>query len=195
MSGTVFDGCTDQDYADEAIGLGDPFESKGESLVREISGQRDQASAKLEIENAAALHSRLDKLHPIWPSCPKSSAASIIWMDDGPAQRGLGNAFASFKLRVAGYAIQFPFLSRKSNTPRSEPTEFRVQKRPWQAFPLAAAASSLETMEHLALLKRWYHRRNRTGEVFFVDDTAQGSLPMRRVVLGIVGIPWGEGSE
>ena len=51
-----------------------------------------------------------------------------------------------------------------------------------QAFPLAKAKSALETMEHLALLKRWYYRSSRSGEIFFADD--KGELPMRRVVRG-----------
>jgi hypothetical protein len=45
-------------------------------------------------------------------------------------------------------------------------------------------------MEHLALLKRWYYRTHRTGEIFFIDD--KGSLPMRRVVRGIARVYHGE---
>jgi hypothetical protein len=38
-------------------------------------------------------------------------------------------------------------------------------------------------MEHLALLKRWYYRGSRIGEIFFADD--KGVFPMRRIVRGI----------
>jgi excinuclease ABC subunit C len=67
--------------------------------------------------------------------------------------------------------------------------ESRVQAA-LEGIPRAASSSSLETMEHLALLKRWYYRTNRTGEIFFVDD--KGSLPMRRVVRGIARVYHGE---
>jgi hypothetical protein len=48
-------------------------------------------------------------------------------------------------------------------------------------------------MEHLALLKRWYYRSSRVGEIFFVDE--KGTLPMRRVVRGIARVYRGEKSE
>ena len=45
-------------------------------------------------------------------------------------------------------------------------------------------------MEHLAILKRWYYRGSRTGEIFFAD--AKGELPMRRIVRGISRVFRGE---
>ena len=57
-------------------------------------------------------------------------------------------------------------------------------------LPVEKAQSSMETMEHLALLKRWYYRGSRTGEIFFADT--KGELPMRRVVRGISRVFRGE---
>jgi hypothetical protein len=48
-------------------------------------------------------------------------------------------------------------------------------------------------MEHLAVLKRWYYRGTRVGEIFFADD--KGELPMRRIVRGISRVFRGEKSE
>jgi hypothetical protein len=48
-------------------------------------------------------------------------------------------------------------------------------------------------MEHLAVLKRWYYRGSRTGEIFFAD--AKGALPMRRIVRGISRVFRGEKAE
>jgi excinuclease ABC subunit C len=56
-----------------------------------------------------------------------------------------------------------------------------------------ARPTLLELMEHLAILKRWYYRGTRTGEIFFAD--AQGALPMRRVVRGIGRVYKGEAPE
>jgi hypothetical protein len=61
------------------------------------------------------------------------------------------------------------------------------------AFPSAKTGSAMETMEHLALLKRWYYRSSRTGEIFFAD--AKGELPMRRIVRGISRVFRGEKPE
>jgi excinuclease ABC subunit C len=48
-------------------------------------------------------------------------------------------------------------------------------------------------MEHLAMLRRWYFRGRRTGEVFLQDK--DGSLPMRRLVRGISRVYRGEKPE
>ncbi|MCU1298628.1 MAG: UvrB/UvrC protein, partial [Acidobacteriaceae bacterium] len=48
-------------------------------------------------------------------------------------------------------------------------------------------------MEHLAILKRWYYRSNRIGEIFFADD--KDTLPMRRIVRGISRVFRGEEPE
>src|SRR5580658_2054625 len=60
-----FKGCSDEEYHAEVTRVQAYFDTGGESLVREISVQRDAASANLEFENAASLHARLDKLKPM----------------------------------------------------------------------------------------------------------------------------------
>ncbi len=47
------------------------FDSGGDSLVREITAQREQASSDLEFENAAALHARVEKLKPVLSQLPE----------------------------------------------------------------------------------------------------------------------------
>jgi hypothetical protein len=49
---------------------------------------------------------------------------------------------------------------------------------------------ALERMEHLALLKRWYYRTMKVGELFLTDKA--GELPMRRVVRGVSRVFKGE---
>src|SRR5258708_38892086 len=66
-----FKGCSDEEYANEVGRVQTYFDSGGESLVREISVQRDQASASLEFENAATHHARLDKLKPLLSTLPE----------------------------------------------------------------------------------------------------------------------------
>jgi hypothetical protein len=70
--------------------------------------------------------------------------------------------------------------------------ESRVQQV-LDSLPPAKSGSALETMEHLALLKRWYYRGRRIGEIFLADD--RGVLPMRRIVRGIGRVLRGEGPE
>jgi hypothetical protein len=61
------------------------------------------------------------------------------------------------------------------------------------ATPPFEPRSSLEAMEHLAILKRWFYRGTRIGEVFFANDS--GELPMRRIVRGISRVYRGEKPE
>jgi hypothetical protein len=71
-----------------------------------------------------------------------------------------------------------------------------VEARVLQALETAPAPtvkSTMETMEHLAILKRWYYRGTRVGEIFFADD--KGDLPMRRIVRGISRVLRGEKPE
>src|SRR5207245_10187241 len=105
--------------------------------------------------------------------------------------------------RVAGCVVFFridagmisgpiPFSIQSTEHAKSQSMESRVQEA-LDLFPLAKTKSALETMEHLALLKRWYYRGSRTGEIFFAD--AKGELPMRRIVRGISRVFRGEKPE
>jgi hypothetical protein len=84
------------------------------------------------------------------------------------------------------------FAIQSAEHTKSQSMESRVQEA-LASFPATAPSTTLETMEHLALLKRWYYRSTRVGEIFFVDD--KGTLPMRRVVRGISRVYRGEKSE
>ena len=61
------------------------------------------------------------------------------------------------------------------NSAKSQSMEARVQESLALASP-GLAKSALEAMEHLAILKRWYYRSRRSGEIFFADE--KGGLPM-----------------
>jgi hypothetical protein len=60
-------------------------------------------------------------------------------------------------------------------------------------FHAAQPSSTLERMEHLAILARWCYRGSRKGEIFFADS--KGEPPMRRLVRGIGRVYKGEAPE
>ena len=66
-----FKGCTDEEYATEVARVQDYFSTGGQSLVREIQKQRDEASANLDFEGAAALHTRLEKVKAATSQLPE----------------------------------------------------------------------------------------------------------------------------
>jgi excinuclease ABC subunit C len=187
-----FKGCSDEEYHAEVTRVRAYFDTGGESLVREISVQRDVASAGLDFENASALHARLDKLKPILSQLPEivhriDRLAAV--MVQPSATRESVNFFRIDTGRVSG---PVPFPIQAAEHTKSQSMESRVQQA-LAAFPPADPASALETVEHLALLKRWYYRSSRVGEIFFADE--KGTLPMRRVVRGISRVYRGEKPE
>jgi excinuclease ABC subunit C len=187
-----FKGCSDEEYHAEVARVQAYFDTGGESLVREISVQRDAASANLEFENAASLHVRLDKLKPML-----NQLAEIVHRIDRLAgvmvQRSASQESVNFFRidagRISGPVI-FPIQSAEHT--KSQSMESRVQEA-LASFPPTTPSTALETMEHLSLLKRWYYRSSRIGEIFFVDE--KGALPMRRLVRGISRVYRGEKSE
>lgn len=187
-----FKGCTDDEYRAEVARVQAYFDTAGHSLLREISAQRDQASSDLEFEAAAAHHARLDKLKPVLSQLPEvvhriDRLAGI--MVQPSAASGCVAFFRIDAGRISG-PIAFPIQAEEHT--KSQSMESRVQEALATLLP-ADARTSLETMEHLALLKRWYYRSSRVGEIFFTDD--KGALPLRRVVRGISRVYKGEKPE
>jgi excinuclease ABC subunit C len=175
-------GCTDDEYRSEVARVESFFDSRGESLQREMSAERDNASATMEFEEAAAIHARLDKLTPVLQQLPEfvqridQSQAIIVQKSKQPASVAL--------FRVDGGAIAGPLafpISAPEHT-KSQSMEARIQAA-LGAFPSHTPESAIEHMEHLAILKRWCYRGSRAGEIFFAD--ARGEIPMRRLVRGI----------
>src|SRR5579885_2937936 len=65
-----FKGCTDEDYGLEVERVRSFWDTRGESLARELRAQRSKASDDLDFEGASAIHARLEKLEPLlqhWP--------------------------------------------------------------------------------------------------------------------------------
>ena len=187
-----FKGCTDEEYAAEVSRVQAYFDSGGESLAREFSAQRDAASADLAFEDAAAIHVKLEKLKPILSQLPEIVRRLDLFSALIVQPCHLADSVTFF--RVESGAISGPqvFSIQPADHAKSQSMESRVQAV-LDSFPPAKALPALETMEHLALLKRWYYRGHRTGEIFLAED--KGAFPMRRIVRGIGRVFRGEGPE
>ncbi len=187
-----FKGCTDEEYSAEVGRVQAYFDSGGQSLVREISAQRDHASASLEFENAAALHTHLEKLKPVLAQLPEivhriDHLTGIMVQPSAVTESVVFLAISAG--RILG-PLNFPIQSAEHT--KSQSMESRVQAA-LATFPVEKPATALETMEHLALLKRWYYRSSRSGEIFLADE--KGTLPLRRIVRGISRVYRGESPE
>jgi excinuclease UvrABC nuclease subunit len=189
-----FKGCTDEEYAGEIGRVQQYFESRGQSLVREIERMRDEASINLDFEGAAALHIRLEKVKSAASQPPEivrrlDDLKGVMIQPSAEAE-----SVALFKIE-AGMICEPVSLNVGA---QAEAEHLRARPLSMEARIVDALAqvgpckprSALEWMEHLAILKRWYYRTSKTGELFLADNT--GELPMRRVVRGVSRVFRGE---
>lgn len=186
-----FKGCTDEEYSAEVDRVQSYFESSGQSLVRELSAQRDAASANLAFEDAAAIHGRLEKLKPVVNQFPEivrridRLSALIIQPSE------VADSVKFFRVERGVISGPVVFSIQPAEQAKSQSMESRVQVA-LDSFPAGPAKSASESMEHLALLKRWFYRGTRVGEIFLADENI---FPMRRIVRGVSRVLKGEKLE
>jgi excinuclease ABC subunit C len=197
-----FKGCTDAEYQTEVGRVQAFFASGGESLARELAEQREKASAELAFEEAAAVHTKIEKLKPV-----RAQLAEIVRRIDRldaiivqpGADRDSVCLFRFRKLQFAGpvlFRIERHGVSQtepgKSGIVKPQTMESRVEET-IGALAENGGASSAVREEQLAILKRWYYRSHRVGEIFFADE--KDSWPLRRIVRGIGRVYRGEKHE
>jgi excinuclease UvrABC nuclease subunit len=187
-----FRGCTDGEYRAEVERVQAFFDTRGQALLRELTAQREAASAALEFENAAGLHLRLEKLNPLAAQIPEivrriDRLAGVIVQPSAEL-----DTVVLFRIEAGQLNGPIPFpLQHKSAERSSKPQsmESRISET-LAAVPSLPLGTAVETMEQLAYLKRWYYRSAQVGEVFFTDE--KDELPLRRLVRGISRVSRGE---
>ncbi len=188
-----FKGCTDERYAEETKRVREFFESGGRSLLRQLEQERNVASENLEFEKAAELHTKMEKVKAVVQQA--SELVRNIERIDGVMVQPSQEPESVSLLKISGGfihdAIPFNVTPRlqvgQVKTPQS--MEARLSET-LGSVPEQRPTSAYEWMEHLALLKRWYYRTSKTGEVFLTDE--KGELPYRRLVRGVSRVYKGE---
>ena len=184
-----FKGCSDEEYVSEVNRVQSFFDSGGNSLARELAVQRDAASAGLAFEDAAAIHIRLEKLNPLLSQLPeivrRIDLLSALMIQPCRQQ----DSVALFRVERGTFSGPALFCIQPVEHAKSQSLESRVQSV-LDALPARKARPAIEVMEHLALLRRWFYRGSRVGEIFLADD--KSILPMRKIVRGIGRVVRGE---
>ena len=187
-----FKGCTDDEYAQEVRRVEHYFESGGQSLLREFTDQREAASADLAFEDAATIHVKIEKLKPVISQVPeivqRLDHLSALMIQPSHS----ADAVTFFRIDCGCISEPNAFHIQPAEHAKSQSMEARVDDA-LHGMPPVKPRSAIELMEHLAILRRWYYRGTRTGEIFFADP--KGELPMRRVVRGISRVLRGEKAE
>jgi excinuclease ABC subunit C len=66
-----YKGCTDERYAEEAAAVQDFLATRGESRLVQLRTHREEASANLEFESAAAIHAKVQKVESVRALAPE----------------------------------------------------------------------------------------------------------------------------
>lgn len=175
-----FKGCTDEAYAAEVARVQAYFDSGGQSLIGELAAERERLSAALDFEAAEAQHIKISKVKGILAACDEICGrldrldAVIIQPSAEPKSVTL------FRLQHGELTGPVQFVVEVED--ESQPMETRVRSG-LEQLSCKSRPSAQRFSEELAILKRWYYRSHKVGEIFFADD--KDELPMRRIVRGV----------
>jgi excinuclease UvrABC nuclease subunit len=191
-----YKGCTGEEYRAETGQVHSYFDSNARSLLVQIATERDAASARLDFEEAAALHARHEKVAAVRAQLPEI-VRRIDQLRGVMVQPSLEpECVTLFKIEHGCLAepVTLNVAARQILTNAKTPMSMEARiSEALASVPDPEPHSAQEWMEHLALLKRWFYRTSKLGEVFFADE--KGELPMRRIVRGVSRVYKGEAPQ
>src|SRR5207302_10036910 len=141
----------DEEYAAEVNRVQAYFDSGGDSLARELSAEREAASARLAFEDAAALHVRVEKLKPILSQLPEIVRRLDRFSALMIQPSHIAGSVAFFRVESGQISGPFPFFIQSPEHAKSQSMEGRIQEL-LQSLPPVKLKSATETMEHVAVL-------------------------------------------
>ena len=215
-------GCSAEEYGAEAGAVKRFFDTHGGSMIDAIGLEREEASAAMEFEKAAALHERWQKVKAataladeLVRPVPKLRAVIVqaaAKVADGPEQ-------AAVFMLEAGCIVGPERLStlgvRAVKEQTSVGSSLFAQPLMLQAVPLEGeavdspevrAAGVLNALEgkggatkdlallsdHLSLLRRWYYRPEKQRVGEIFFPNHDGGWPVRRILRGAARMVLGE---
>ncbi len=182
-----FKGCTDEAYAAEVARVQAYLDSGGQSLVGEMEAERERHSAALDFEGAAQQHAKVAKVKGVLSAadeiCRRLDRLDAVIVQPSPEAKSV----ALFRFRRGELAGPHPFAVEMENV--GESLEHRVRGTLQQFVP-AGARSALQFTEELAILKRWYYRSHKVGEIILAND--EGELSARRIANAVGRVSKGE---
>jgi len=171
-----FRGCTDDAYQSEVARVQAYFDSGGQALVQELEAERDQLSADLDFEAAAQQHAKITKTKNIlsaWDDiCHRLDLLDAVIVQ--PSAQPDSVALFRFRNGELAGPEHLAFAADGESQPTVAGLEETLEK-----LQPSGAASGQQFAEELAILKRWYYRSHKTGEVIFAKT--DGELSLRKI--------------
>jgi excinuclease ABC subunit C len=200
-----FQGCSDADYMAEMGRVQEFLETRGRSMLDELERERDRESAELDFEAAGGIHTRVEKVKSVAREFDEI-VRRLEQLDALIVQRAADCDLAESHTRqvaifrftqgqILGPAV-FEMAAETVSAADAPAEEAEAQAsavtdRKAEESALVELLAELEPtgkssstaqMEQLAILKRWYYRSSRSGEIFFRD--AKGNWSLRRIMRG-----------
>ncbi|GGG96039.1 UvrB/UvrC motif-containing protein [Silvibacterium dinghuense] len=141
-----FQGCTDARYAEESAAVRDYLATRGESLRKKLEAERDTASAKLDFERAAELHSRVTKAEAAaaWIPAVVHPLAKLRALVIQPFLDGEAEQVALFLLEKGCLAGPVPYsvAGMRHQNEQSGSSSLFAQPMALQAVPLGESGGA-----------------------------------------------------
>ena len=137
-----YKGCSDERYAEESAAVRDFLATRGESKLVTLRTQREEASANLEFESAAAIHAQVQKVDSVRALAPElvqpmSQLRALILQPAAPEPSAPAPAVAVFLYqegRLRG-PVMFSTLGMRIQNERSGSTSLFAQPMALEALP------------------------------------------------------------
>jgi len=185
-----FKGCTDEAYMAEVARVRAYLDSGGESLLAELEKERERLSAELDFEGAAAQHARIGKIKGILTACDEI-CGRLDRLDAMIVQPSAEEKCVAL-FRFGAGELAGPAQCRVEVEDESSSLDDRVRSA-LEAFVPRGKRSSQSSNDELAILKRWYYRSHKAGEL--IRGSEEGELPVRKLANAIRRVYKGERLE
>ena len=210
-----YKGCTDERYAAEAAAVEGFLATRGESRLVLLRTDREEASAALEFERAAAIHAQVQRVESVRALAPElvrpmsrlraailqpsiSPDAVAVFLFENGRMSGPAD-FSTVGMRIqneqSGSSSLFAQPMAVEAVPESTPNsasrparavlEERMEAVLTELAAEHAAPAQVERQGHLALLKRWYYRPEARRTGEIFFPDAEGKWPIKSMLRGV----------
>ena len=208
-----FQGCSPERYAQEAAAVHAFLATRGQSLLAQLTAERDAASEALDFEKAADLHVKVTRVEEVIASMPEAvhplpRLSGLILQPSSQPQ-----SVTLFLLESGRLAGPVPFSTHGMRHPNEQSSSSSLFAHPTMLEPVPLAEgpvtttrdelearleSALVTLrpsldrpssslvaDHLSLFRRWFYRpqAKRTGELVFAQP--DGTIPAKAVLRAV----------
>jgi excinuclease UvrABC nuclease subunit len=209
-----YQGCTNERYAAESVAVEQFLATRGESRLATLRTERDAASANLEFEAAAAIHSQIQRVEGVRALAPElvrpldQLRAVILQASANPGEVAVffyengrlsgPEGFSTLGMRIqneqSGSTSLFAHPMALEPVPEAEAeapvkTARGVLEARLEAAlaVLASAQAPTATLRqgHLALLKRWYYRAEAKRAGEIFFAGEAGGWPVKAILRGV----------